>query len=98
MITLIHSDKVINKFIFPGGEVHLNLDDALMTFDYSPSEILEIRADIHNSNDVMELMLFVNAFRRGRARAKIRLLLPYLPYARQDRVANFGDPLSVKVM
>jgi len=98
MITLIGADKASKNFIFPGGELHLNTEEALAHADYSESGEYDIRADLHSANDIMELLLFVNAIRAAKPRIKLHLLLPYLPYARQDRIANRGEPLSIKVM
>src|SRR5271154_1473688 len=98
MITMIGADKAINGFVFPGGEAHLNVEDALEHIDYSIGGEFDIRADLRSANDIMELLLFVNAVRASRPKAKLHLLMPYLPYARQDRIANLGDPLSVKMM
>ena len=46
----------------------------------------------------MDLLLLNDALRRVAGEgAAVTLRLPYLPYARQDRVTVAGEPLSVKV-
>ena len=45
----------------------------------------------------MKLCLFTNAFKNFVGRMPHRLVLPYIPYARQDRIANPGEALSIKV-
>ena len=46
----------------------------------------------------MRLLLTIDAIRRVDSDVKINLTIPYFPYARQDRVCNEGEALSVKVM
>lgn len=82
------------KFMsFPGGERHVQLPDLRHRTDGS----WEVCASIYTPQDIMDLMLAVDALKRMVCGAPIRLVLPYIPYARQDRVANIGEPLSVKV-
>ena len=77
---------------FPGGEEHVTIDgEAIET----PTVV--ITANIWASQDVMTLLMVTDALRRLRV-AEILLVLKYVPYARQDRVANPGEALSIKVM
>ncbi len=76
---------------FPGGEVHVTVRDG------GTVNALTISAAIRNSDDVMELLMVTDALRRSYAGADIHLNMPYVPYARQDRVANLGEALSAKV-
>jgi len=78
------------KTVFPGGEVNIRV------VHYNPQEKPYLIGRIKNSEDVMELMMLVDALRRL-SKKKITLVLPYLPYARQDRVCNEGEALSIKV-
>jgi ribose-phosphate pyrophosphokinase len=82
--------KQINSFNYPGGEVHISSETAILG--------ATVRADLRSSNDIMELLIFADAYHRRFNGIPLKLKIPYLPYARQDRVANNGDPLSVKVM
>ena len=60
---------------------------------------IQIRADLFSSDDIMELILVVDAIRRATyAEIPIILICPYLPYARQDRVCAQGESLALKVM
>lgn len=80
------------SFLFPGGEVGVKVSGG------SEDEVT-ITTRIQNSNDVMELLMVTDAVRRmstNRSK-KIHLLLPYLPYARQDRVVNGGEAHSLYV-
>lgn len=77
------------SFLFSGGEVHVKLQ--------GKAEEVMISARLNDSNDVMKLLLAADALRRNGSK-NISVLIPYLPYARQDRVMVGGEPLSIKVM
>lgn len=79
---------------FPGGELHVRLESAACYFN---AEVI-IDAGLESPTDILELILLTDALRRAKPEAQIQLVCPYLPYARQDRVANYGESLSVKVM
>jgi ribose-phosphate pyrophosphokinase len=79
-------------FLFPGGEVGVKVEHVA-----SGCTCLLIDARIRNSNDLVELLLVNDAIRRQGYCGPIDLFLPYVPYARQDRVCNPGEPLSLKV-
>jgi ribose-phosphate pyrophosphokinase len=50
-----------------------------------------------NGNDLLRVFLATDAIRQLKKEAKIWLFLPFVPFARQDRVCEPGEPLSVKV-
>lgn len=77
-------------FVFSGGEVHVKIKD---TFPFGVAKIV---TRINNSEDLMRLILAVDALRRIGV-GHIDAFIPYLPYARQDRVMVKGEPLSSKV-
>lgn len=77
---------------FPGGEMHLRLDRSLLVNRHSPV----IRAHICDAEGVMSLALLIDALRDFTPAALPTLELLYFPYARQDRVALPGEPLSVR--
>lgn len=79
---------------FPGGEVNVRLP-----FDLNIEYVQQcwINAVISNSDDLVTLMLAADALRRAGSRA-ISLEMPYIPYARQDRVVNSGEALSIAVI
>lgn len=76
--------------VFSGGEVNVCLRDDT----YGSAEIL---ANMRTSDDVMTLLLLTDALRRNGCK-EISLLMPYLPYARQDRVMKAGESLALRVM
>ena len=78
---------------FPGGELHVSLPDVLRDGRVQYS----IFAQIESSDDLMCLLLVTDALRRYDPSVVVKLIMPYIPYARQDRVANPGEALSIKV-
>lgn len=79
------------SFIFSGGEVHIKLKEFL------PNEPVTIVHRVDNSADLMKVVMANDALERA-GHKEISLYMPYLPYARQDRVMTKGEPLSVKVL
>jgi ribose-phosphate pyrophosphokinase len=77
---------------FPGGELGVNIGKLL---SFGEEVIL---AQPRNSDEIMMIPMIVDALRRIRGHTiPIVLQLLYTPYARQDRVCNFGESLSIKV-
>jgi ribose-phosphate pyrophosphokinase len=79
----------LTRFNFSGGEVHVRIEDKVF-------EAIRIVAHVRSSDDLLSLLLVTDAARRHGA-TKIDLCLPYVPYARQDRVCADGEPLSLAV-
>lgn len=80
-----------SKFDFPSGcEPHIKIP---LTIDNS----VRITCRIKSMNDLVLLLLCVDALKRSGA-SKIHCFIPYLPFARQDRVMVAGEPLSLKVI
>lgn len=91
-MSILINDKQLETFKFPGGECHVKinkLDIGIKT---------AIIAYLNNSDDIICLLLATDAIRRVHPETAIHLTIPYFPYARQDRVCNEGESLSVKVM
>ena len=87
----LHKDFEI--FNFPGGEVNVRLKN----FPTDDCFIVTLIARLKNSNDIMSLLLAVDVLKRENVFIN-ELIIPYFPYARQDRVCNKGEALSVKVI
>ena len=79
---------------FPGGELHI-IDSWIQNGTILQDNSVLCR--IQNSDDLIKLCLFTNAFKKFVGRMTHRLVLPYIPYARQDRIASPGEALSIKV-
>lgn len=78
---------------FKGGEVGVMIED----IDEIPegSHII-ITQHIHNSDELMELLNITDALRNLFV-DNIEVVIPYVPYARQDRIMSPGESLSIKV-
>jgi ribose-phosphate pyrophosphokinase len=83
-------DIKIEFFKFPGGEVHFKIDPEFKNL-YKQIKII---ADLHNSEEVMKMMLVADFF----SGSEIVLDIMYLPYARQDRVTAYNEPFSLKTI
>lgn len=79
---------------FPSGEVGVNV---AYDTEYDKRSVVLIYASINSSDEVMQLLMLTDALRRQYYNASIDLVLGYVPYARQDRVCNPGDSLSIAV-
>ena len=91
----------VSTMKFPGGEVGVNINTGHMNWmDGSRLGIttVDLVAKVQNSDQLMAMFLATDAIRRIYPDATIDLLIPYFPYARQDRVCNDGEALSVKVI
>lgn len=90
----IESALHAEQFKFLGGEVHVKLKEK---FTNTKSTDVTIYAYANSSDDIMSILLTNDAlYRMGYT--KINLFIPYMPYARQDRVMVEGEPFSMKVM
>lgn len=76
---------------FPGGEMHVTVASNVL------ADELPIAAHLPDSDAVMTLLMVTDALRRAYMGTPMALVMPYVPYARQDRVANIGEALSAKV-
>jgi len=82
-------DPNVDHITFPTGEKHIRIrglthENDVVVFYNDPS------------GDVMKLGMAVDICRRNQVDT-ISLVMPFVPYARQDRVAVEGDPFSIKV-
>lgn len=78
-------------FQFSGGEPHLKIKTVIPA-----GQSVLVTHRVRSFNDMGLLLLAVDALRRMGVR-QIRVLLPYFPGARQDRVMVPGEPLTVRV-
>ena len=83
----------VEFFKFSGGETQVKFENPSISKEQNR---VEIHAYIRDG-EFLPLALLVDAIRRTMTTVSIKLVLPYLPYARQDRVMNSGESLAVKV-
>ena len=87
-----NSDTNVKSFLFKAGETHVKLTN--LKLDESTTFLIKFFTE----GSLFKLAMIKDAWDRiksGRPFAK--LAIPYFPGARQDRVCNDGEPLSVKV-
>lgn len=85
----------IEVFTFPGGECHVRLPT--LPVPNGPGHRWVISARLESSHDIMALMLVRDALDRSCPAAQVDLIMPYVPFARQDRVAVPGEAFSAEV-
>lgn len=85
----------VHQFTFPGGEVGVNVN--VTSIDRSVDNIY-LSARVSSSDKLMGMFMATDALERVYPNAKIHLRMPYIPYARQDRVCNAGEALSIKAV
>ena len=79
--------------IFPDSETYVTIDEVVRDQD-----IFLIQTCSAPVNDrLMEILLYLDAFRRASAHS-ISLVIPYFPYARQDRMARGREAISARVV
>lgn len=62
------------------------------------ADVYVVQTGTQNVNeDLMELFIMLDSFKRSFA-AKVHVIMPYFPYARQDRVAAPREPISAKLV
>lgn len=82
------------KFDFKGGEPHFQITTPCD--EYASNGHLIITQRYNTIGDLFDIILANDAARRLGFRSR-ELVLPYFPAARQDRVCNEGEPLTIKV-
>ena len=77
----------------PDSEIHVLLDEVVRDQDIY---IVQPCCEPVNDN-LMELLLYLDAFRRASAHS-ISVVIPYYPYARQERMAQGREAISARVV
>lgn len=87
-----HFPNFFKRWNYPGGEVGVRL--------LEENKLEHPRAILHRiqcSDDLIALLMLVNASKFTDNRIR-EVFIPYLPYARQDRIAQWGDPQALEVL
>lgn len=86
------------RFSYPGGEMQVRFPDVALL---QSVDVFTIVARITKPEDIIELALLRDAisglFEKALVLPQVRLILPYLPYARADRRFTPGDCLGISV-
>lgn len=84
----------VDTKLFSGGEINVTIPPLKLNF----YRHIFVEATIMDAEGLMTLAMIKDAIGRDVAEAAdIHLRLGYVPYARQDRVCNRGEALSIKV-
>lgn len=78
---------------FSGGELHIKLNNNI---DYSEVEKVIITHRIKSTDDLMAVLIAKNALELKGVKS-FDLIMPYVPYARQDRKCFNGESFTLKV-
>ena len=82
-------EKLCKSWVYPGGEVGVR----------ALARASRLLARVQSSEDLLRLVMWLGGAQDAAGRPTVeRVLVPYLPYARQDRRAVEGDPNAVEVL
>jgi ribose-phosphate pyrophosphokinase len=88
----------VETFTFPAGEMSVKIPDAFDIDSIPEDGTVIVTAKIKDTQGVFALALVADAIRRKTyGVVDLALVLLYVPFARQDRVCNDGEALSIKV-
>jgi ribose-phosphate pyrophosphokinase len=95
-ITTNQNDIIQLKTLsFSGGERHVQLSNLPINMPI----LISIKAILNSTDDLLDLLLIDNALENHYGQqVKLHLEIPYLPYARQDRVCAEGQAFSLQLM
>lgn len=77
----------------PDSEIHVMIDEVVREQDIFLVQPCPAPVNDH----LMELVLYLDAFRRASVHS-VTVVIPYFPYARQDRMANGREAISARVV
>ena len=86
-------DIEFKSWKFPVGEIGVQI-----TGDIAPTELHFVKIKFQSNDDIFVALNLVDALERvGVAKRNIKLVIPYFPYSRQDRVCHSGESFALKV-
>jgi len=90
----LNIEKVdIEKKKFPDGEVYIRIPKSVTN-----ENVIIVNTGYPSQNDrIIETLLAIDTLRDLGA-SRVTLLMPYVPYARQDRRFREGEPISIKTL
>lgn len=98
-LALVGGSLSFTKATFKGGESNFRVKTERPILD----PLVTIEMNFESNTDLFDLLLLVDAIRRlytahSQPHPEFQLFMAYVPYARQDRVCNPGESLSIKVL
>lgn len=103
MNIIVNGEKSeVISFTFSGGESHVKFKDLkLELLDKIKNHEIKVIAKIYGAKDIMELLLVHEIIDRvcqdKDLEITLEYIIPYLPYARQDRVTVLEEAFSFRV-
>lgn len=85
------SGSAYEKFSYPAGEMQVRFTDDRVIHSIGSAADLDIVARIRCPEQIIELALLRDAVSGLKDKLPVRLILPYVPYARADRRFTEGD-------
>ena len=79
---------------FANGEIYARFDESIRGADVF---IVQSPTDTHLNDEVMELLIMIQAAELASAR-RITAVVPYYPYARQDKKSAAREPITARLM
>lgn len=89
LLPLSNLSGVNSRWVYPGGEVGVRVN----VEDWSLRGMFRIQS----AEDIIAFKMVLDAIEQNNGVPPVNLMIPYIPYARQDRVATKGDPLAIGV-
>jgi len=80
---------------FPSGELQITLINKMSS--YLVDNCVTIRGSVTSSDHIIELLQLVEAIKHSMPTVRIKLIMPYCAFSRQDRRCNDGESFSLKV-
>jgi ribose-phosphate pyrophosphokinase len=77
----------------PDSEIHIMIDEVVRDQDI----FLIQPCSVPVNDNLMEILLYLDAFRRASVH-QVSVVMPYFPYARQDRMARGREAISARVV
>lgn len=88
-----YTEIEFDMFQFSGGELHIKLNNNI---DYSVIDKVVITNRFKNGDDLLKVLIAKDALQR-KGVSHFDLVMPYIPYARQDRQCFDGESFTLKV-
>lgn len=82
------SDRLCQTWRYSGGEIGVRAKRGC------PGELL---ARVQSSDDLLKLVMYLGSLEPNGLEDPELVFLPYMPYARQDRIATYGDPNALGI-
>ena len=82
-------------FKFPSGELQVTFINKMSS--YLVDNCVTINGSVTSSDHIIELLQLVEAIKHSMPTVRIKLIMPYCAFSRQDRRCNDGESFSLKV-